>query len=95
VCQFIQAPSGRQRFNVLGASHATTLQVITFTNETYINAQSVAALLRQIAADFAGLPITLVMDNARYQRCRFVMNLAAALGIELPFLGMVHNGLTL
>jgi transposase len=86
VRQFIQAPSGRQRFNVLGALHATTLQVITFTNETYINALSVAVLLRQIAADFADLPITLVMDNARYQRCRFVMDLAAALGIELLFL---------
>lgn len=86
VRQFIQAPSGRHRFNVLGALHATTLQVITFTNETYINAQSVAALLRQIAADFAGLPITLVMDNARYQRCRFVMDLATAWGIELLFL---------
>ncbi len=26
------------------------------------------------------------MDNARYQRCRFVMDLATALGIELLFL---------
>ena len=28
--QFIRAPSGRKRFNVLGALHATTLQVVTF-----------------------------------------------------------------
>ncbi|MCP4082065.1 MAG: IS630 family transposase, partial [Planctomycetaceae bacterium] len=28
VRQFIQAPSGRKRFNVLGALHATTLQVV-------------------------------------------------------------------
>jgi len=83
---FIQAPSGRQRFNVLGAIHAISLQVVTFTNETYINAESVATLLRQIAIDFAGLPITIVLDNVRYQRCHLIMNLAAELGIELLFL---------
>jgi transposase len=83
---FIQAPSGRQRFNVLGAVHAVSLQVVTFTNETYINAESVAALLRQIATAFADLPITIVLDNARYQRCHFIVALAAGLGIELLFL---------
>ena len=86
VRQFIQAPSGRKRFNVLGALHATTLQVVTFTNDTYINSYAVAKLMCQIAVEFADLPITLVMDNARYQRCRFVMDLATALGIELLFL---------
>lgn len=83
---FIQAPSGRKRFNVLGALHATTLQVMTFTNEDYINAQSVAALLRQIATTFSDLPITIVLDNARYQRCYFIMDLAKELNIELLFL---------
>ncbi len=86
VRQFIQASSGRKRFNVLGALHATTLQVVTFTNDSYINSYSVAKLMCQIAVEFADLPITLVMDNARYQRCRFVMDLATALGIELLFL---------
>ena len=86
VRQFIPAPSGRQRFNILGALHATTLQVVTCTNDTYINSYSVAKLMCQIAVEFADLPITLVMDNARYQRCRFVMDLATALGIELLFL---------
>ena len=31
-------------------------------------------------------PITLVLDNARYQRCALVMTLAAQLKIELLFL---------
>lgn len=86
VRQFIQAPSGRKRFNVLAALHATTLQVVTFTNDSYINSFSVARLMCKIAVAFTDLPITLVMDNARYQRCRFVMDLATALGIELLFL---------
>jgi len=83
---FIKAPSGRQRFNVLGALHATTRQLVTITNTSYINAQSVAALLYQLAASFADLPITLVLDNARYQHCRFIKSLAAELHIELLFL---------
>ena len=83
---FIKAPSGRQRFNVLGALHATTRQLATVTNTSYINAQSVAALLDQLAASFADLPITIVLDNARYQHCRFIKVLAADLGIELLFL---------
>ena len=83
---FIQAPSGRQRFNVLGALHATSLQLLTVTNDTYINAETVAVLLRQIAAACSGLPITLVLDNARYQHCKYIIALAAELGIELLFL---------
>lgn len=83
---FIKAPAGRERFNVLGALHATSLQLVTVTNCTYINSQSVALLLRQLAATFTDLPITLVLDNARYQRCRFVQALAAELDIELLFL---------
>lgn len=83
---FIKAPAGRQRFNVLSALHATSLQLVTVTNCDYINSQSVAALLRQLAALFTDLPITLVLDNARYQRCRFVQAVADELGIELLFL---------
>jgi transposase len=83
---FIQAPSGRQRLNVLGALHATTQQLVTVVNQDYINANTVAALLRQLATTFSDLPITLVLDNARYQHCRLIIELAAQLGIELLFL---------
>jgi len=95
VRQFIQASSGRKRFNVLGALHATTLQVVTFTNDSYINSLSVAKLMCKIAVEFAGLPITLIMDNARYQHCRFVVDLATALGIELLFLPSYSPNLNL
>ena len=43
-------------------------------------------LLRQLAETFSDLPITLVLDNARYPHCRFVIDLAAQLKIELLFL---------
>jgi transposase len=83
---FIQAPSGRQRFNVLAALHAISRQVVTVTNDSYINANSVVLLLHKLASTFSDLPITLVLDNARYQHCRLVIDLAAQLGIELLFL---------
>jgi len=82
----VRAPSGRQRFNVLGALHALTYQLITVTNDSYINATSVCELLEKIAALGLQTPITLVMDNARYQRCRLVLERASQLGIELLFL---------
>src|SRR5205823_2563170 len=46
---WIKAPSGRQRFSVLGALNAVTHDVITVTTLTYINAQSVCQLLVKLA----------------------------------------------
>lgn len=83
---FLKAPAGRQRYNVLAALHATSHQFVTVTNESYINALSVVELLKKLATQFTTAPITLVLDNARYQRCQVVMAEAERLGIELLFL---------
>ena len=83
---FIKAPSGRQRFNVLGALDAVTLQLVTLTNDSYINAHTVCQLLLKLRLLFPDDPLTVVLDNARYQHCRLVMDVAAALEIELLFL---------
>lgn len=83
---FIRAPSGRQRFNVLGALDAVTQEIFLVTNQTYITSVQVCALLTQVAATSTGLPLTVVLDNARYQRCKLVIAHAASLGIELLFL---------
>ena len=83
---FVPTPSGRQRFNVLGAVHAVTQKVVTFTNTGYINSQSVVTLLQKLAQQFGNLPITIVLDNARYQRNAFVLEEAAKLHIQLLFL---------
>lgn len=91
----VRAPSGRQRFNVLGALNAITHELITVTNESYINSVSVGELLEKIAALGLKTPITLVMDNARYQRCRYVTDLAASLNIEILFLPSYSPNLNL
>lgn len=82
---FVRTPSGRQRFNVLGALNAITKKLEMVTNDSYITSLQVCELLRKLAEN-ATLPITIVLDNARYQRCRIVMDLALILGIELLFL---------
>lgn len=92
---WIKAPSGRQRFNVLGAINAVTKEVITVTNTTYINAQSVCELLLKMSALKLAIPITLVLDNARYQRCALVEALAKNLNIELLFLPAYSPNLNL
>jgi len=92
---FIQAPSGRQRFNVLGALNATTHELITITNDTYITAESVCALLEKIARRYVKIPITIFLDNARYQRCAMVMEKAKSLNIELCFLPSYSPNLNL
>ena len=83
---FIQAPAGRQRFNVLGALDAISHELITVTNDTYINALRVCDLLRQVRLLYPDLPITFVLDNARYQKCNVVWALAASLKIDLLYL---------
>jgi transposase len=84
---FIPSSSGRMRYNVLGAIDAITHQLITVCNDTYINAVSVCELLYRIHDEIRDEhPVTLIMDNARYQRCDLVMELAERLNIELLFL---------
>jgi transposase len=92
---FIKAPAGRKRFNVLGAINAVTHELITVTNTSYINALSVCQLLVQIANLHACVPITLVLDNARYQKCALVKELAEALNIELLYLPSYSPNLNL
>jgi len=85
--RFAKTFSGRKRHNVLGALDFVTKQIIAVTNETYINAESVCELLRRIAAQATqGMPVHVVLDNARYQKCKPVTDLASSLGIELVYL---------
>jgi transposase len=53
---------------------------------SYITATQVCELLRKLSERYAGIPISIVLDNARYQRCKAVEALAKELGIQLLFL---------
>lgn len=92
---FVRAASGRQRFNVLGAWNAATRELVAVTNTTVVNTDTMCELLRKIAALGLTGPITLVLDNARYQRNATVQALAAQLGITLLFLPSYSPNLNL
>jgi transposase len=92
---FVRAASGRQRFNVLGAWNAVTRELVTVTNTTVVNTETMCELLRKIAALGLAGPITLVLDNARYQRNAAVQTLAKPLGITLLFLPSYSPNLNL
>lgn len=86
VRRFVKTFSGRQRYNVLGAINFITKKVTVVTNTTYITATEICMMLKKVANEYAGKTIHIVLDNARYQKCSDVKNLAASLGIELVFI---------
>ena len=83
---FVRAASGRQRFNVLGAWNAVTRRLVSVTNTSVGNTDTMCQLLRAIAAERLVGPVTVVLDNARYQRNQVVQGLAVELDIRLLFL---------
>ena len=103
--RLVRAASGRQRFNVLGAWNAVTRTLVSVTNTTVVNTAAIntaaintdtlCELLRQIAAQGLTGPITLVLDNARYQRNAAVIALAGQRGITLMFLPSYSPNLNL
>ena len=97
VRQLLPSSSGRQRYNVLGAYDPIRHEVVTLTNDTVVNQATFCGLLDKIASGYAatGLPITLVLDNARYQKCQSVFDKAEALGIELLYLPAYSPNLNL
>lgn len=91
----IRGASGRQRYSVLGAWNAVTHELVSITTDATVSAETMCALLRKIAALGLQGPITLVLDNARYQHCALVMNLAENLNIRLQFLPSYSPNLNL
>jgi len=92
---FIKTSPGRQRYSVLGAVDSHSKEIISLRTEGNIHAQSVCELLEMIRARHPDIAITLVMDNARYQRCAAMSARAVQLGIELLFLPAYSPNLNL
>ena len=91
---FVRGASGRRRYNVLGAWNAVTRQLIRVANDTRVSSDTMAELRARIAGQVSGA-VTLVPDNARYQRCAAVMAEAVRLKIALLFLPSYSPNLNL
>ena len=84
--RFIKTYSGRKRYNVLGALNFVSKKVSKVANDAYITASEVCYLLKKVALEYAGKPIYIILDNARYQKCAVVTELANQLGLHLVFI---------
>lgn len=84
--RFVKTFSGRQRYNVLGAIDYVSKKVLTVANDSYITATEVCDMLRKIAAEHAKKEVYLILDNARYQKCQDVQELARQLNIHLEYI---------
>lgn len=92
---FIKVPSGRQRLNIIGAVNAISKKLSLMTNTTYINAVTFCDFLKMLATQYVHMPITIILDNARYQKCELVRETAKALNIELLYLPAYSPNLNL
>jgi transposase len=91
----IKAPSGRKRHNVLGAFNSISHELITVKNDAYVNSLTVIELIKDVRSRYETQKITLVMDNARYQRCAAVIEFARECDVELLFLPSYSPNLNL
>ncbi|NGX60352.1 MAG: hypothetical protein KR126chlam3_01525 [Chlamydiae bacterium] len=60
--------------------------MVTITNNSYINAWCVAELFRELRKIHIEGPITVILDNAKYQRCYVAERAAHMFNIELLYL---------
>lgn len=91
----VPSASGRFRFNVLGAIHAHTHEFTALYNASYINAEVVCEFFRQLVEQWSDKPVFVVLDNARYQHCQRVNEVACQLGIHLVYLPTYSPNLNL
>ena len=92
---FVRGGSGRQRYSILGAVETRDHDFVSVRTEGSVNSQSLCELIEAISLKYPGEPITLVMDNARYQHNPVVKERAIACGIELLFLPAYSPNLNL
>ena len=85
---WLGSPCGRKRFSVLGALNAVTLEVLVVCTNGTIDSWSVVDMLWKFRKRYrkTGIPVSIVLDNARYQRCYLVQFAARLMNIELIFL---------
>jgi transposase len=93
--KFVKASAGRNRLNVLGAVNAVTKQVTTLINDTFIDAGVVIAFLEQLRREYGDKTIQIILDNARYQHCKAVEEMAKNLNIRLLFLPPYSSNLNI
>ncbi len=85
---WLGSPSGRKRYSILGAINAISHEVFSICTDGCVGSWTVIDLLWKLRQRFlqTGLPISIVLDNASYQRSYLVQTVARLMNIELLYL---------
>ena len=92
---WVKTGSGRKRFNVLGALNFVTKKMEIIVNDTYITSTEIVEMFHKLSELHAGKIINIILDNARYQKCPLVFDMAAKCNINLVFLPTYSPNLNL
>lgn len=87
--RYVQTFSGRKRWNVLGSIDFVSKKVVTVCNDTYLRANQVCRMLVKVRKAHKSEPSTeihLILDNAKYQKCKVVQTVAKKLNISLDYI---------
>ena len=84
--RFVRTYSGRSRYNVLGALNFVSKKMTTVTNDAYITSTEICELIKKVSLEYTGKPVFLLLDNARYQKCKAVQEFAAKLKVKLVYI---------
>jgi transposase len=84
--QLLRTPSGRQRYNVLGAIDSHSKELVSVRSTQNTDAGTVGDLFYEIRKRYPHEAVTVVMDNASYQRCEFARWAAGQYQIEVLYL---------
>lgn len=84
----ISVPSayGRKRVNLLGFMNAVTYETERVTDDPYLDADSVCDGLEKVREKNPNDMIYIILDNAKYQKCKKVKQKAQTLNINLIYL---------
>ena len=83
---FLKTGAGRNRFNLLGCVDPFSLDLIHSHSMIYVDAEQTKAFLEKVRLSAGQTPVSIVLDNARYQHCQAVRQKALELNIDLIFL---------
>jgi len=83
----VKSNTGRRRLNIIGALDPITLEPIIILTDANCNKELMISYLTHIKEQNKESDIIyVVLDNARYNRCYEVQEVARSLGIELIFM---------
>ena len=82
----VKSAYGRRRLNCLGFLDASSFEVSTVMNNSYLNGDSLLAGLVNLRYDHPDKEIFVILDNAGYQRSKWVQRSAELMGVRLVFL---------